>query len=273
MPLFGGFSIASYPEVSQASTGGPSFPEYANVNESPTQTLPNSPLRLGQYLGDKFGNIFQMVRARTALAVGKVVKLAANVAGTAITADATGDGLHVIKTDLAGLTKNSEVGNLFLIAGQIPRVIKANTATAAGVAYITVSDKNFGLGISQYDGDAYASVIANATVVHVARLYSVGEAGVGDTPFGVALGTVTDGNVTLVQVAGVGSVSSVGTTDALTQGGIVVTAATGDVKGTLAVATAASAIAEAKSIVGVARFPHAGAAALVAVQLLMFGRQ
>ena len=132
---------------------------------------------------------------------------------------------------------------------------------------LSLSDIFFGVG--KNDGDALAAIPTTGDPVALLRPYAVDVAGLASAPLGVALGTVTSGNRTLIQTAGIAQVLAVGSTDAVVDGLIVVCTATGNVKGSLTTASAASAIADASSIVGYARQAYVSATAkLIAVSLI-----
>lgn len=258
--------IGSFPEYSGQSTGGVTYPPFSNViNDAPNQVVPNSPAQLGDVLVDKFGANYVYVRAVAALAAGQVVKYALNLTGT-VTAAGSTTGL--VNSNITTTVREDAVGSFLTCPGttSFTRLIKGQAAVGANTAF-TVAKTDIFFGVGKIDGDALAAIPTNGDVLHVIRYFSVDVAGIGDTAVGVALGTVTAGNRTLVQVNGLAQVLAVGSTDALTDNGIVVTAAAGVVKGTLGTATAASAILEAKSIVGIAKMAYAGASKAVPVLL------
>lgn len=258
--------IGSFPEYSGQSIGGPRYPVFSTVvNDTPGQTNPNNNAQLGDILVDKFGGAYAYVRTVAGLTVGQAVKYAANLTGT-VTAAGSTTGL--VNSNITTTIREDGVGSFLSCPGTtaFTKLIIGQSAVGANTGF-TVAKTDIFFGIGKTDGDALAAVPTNGDVLHVVRPYAVDVAGAGDTPCGVALGTVTSGNRTLVQVSGLAQVSAIGSTDALTDNGIAVTAASGKVKGTLGTATAASAIQEAKSIVGIAKMAYAGASQLIPVFL------
>lgn len=256
--------IAAYPEYIQEGSGGGSYDNFPSINEPISQKSPNAPLRLGQVIFDRDGKGYIYARATAALVKGDVCAMSANITGTVQTADATGNNIQVIKTDFAGLTLNGEKGNWILFAAgglaTVWRRIKRNTATSGGVSYVTISEKNTLAGLRGYDPDAPAAAIAGTTAIQLYRPNHVAVCGAGGYPVGISRGAVDSGNCTLLAMHGLHLVKAVGTTDALTDNGPVVTAASGNVKGP---AGAGMSGLEAFTAVGVAKFAHNGASALV----------
>jgi hypothetical protein len=253
--------VAAYPEYAQESTGGARFPVYPVINEATSAhsltSTGHGPLRLGQPVIDRYGFRFMYCRAQAGLVVGQVVTLAANpTEGAVQTADSTADNIHVIKTNLASLVANAEVGN-FIHFGNTTgsvgdlKLILANTATVSSVAYITISKINEFMGRGdQYDGNAPAAAYATSgSEVSLIRPYQVGVAGANALAFGVAMGTVTSGNNTLVQTVGLASAKGKAA-DAFTDNGRVYTAATGEVSITAG---------DEEALVGLSKSAYAGA--------------
>lgn len=261
---------SSYPDYAAASIGGVSFPTFALQNLAAYAQTPNENSQLGDVVIDKYGCRFQFVRCVAALTVGQVVKGATNLTGT-VTAAGSTTGL--VNSNITTTIDESAVGSFLSSPGTtaFTRVIKKQVAIGTNTGfYVSLSDPFIGIG--QKDGDVLAAIPTDTDVLHVVRPFAVDVAGVAATPVGVAMGTVTSGNRTLVQIEGLALVSAIGSTDAITDNGIVVTAAAGQVKGTLGTATAASAIAEAKSIVGIGKMAYSGASVLVPVYLALAER-
>jgi hypothetical protein len=230
---------AAYPIVANEVATLSVFPAYAVVNDKPSAyTTPGdgiAPLVLGQHVVDKYGHSYIYVRAGAALAIGQVVTLLDNPAEGAVqAADTVADNIHIVKVSAAGLTANSEVGNFIQFnnsTGSIGdlKLIKANTATVGGNAYITISVLNHFQGRPVYDGDAPAAAYLAATSeVSIIRPWNVDVAGDNEAPYGIAMGTVTSGNNTLVQIEGLAHVLGAAGTS-FTDGAPVYTAAAGEV--------------------------------------------
>jgi hypothetical protein len=262
-----------YPFVPQDAGGlGPSHPYFAAIDEAVTQKMPNYPFKLGQILGDRYGNVYMYMHAAAAIAQGVVVKMRANpTAGTVAATDTVADNKAIVKADFASITAGREVGNwLFFRTLLKLKLIKGNTATASTYVYFTISKKSLALGrpgtsASFYDGD-YESTVTTADTVDLIRPYNVDVCGAAGVPFGVAPQAISSGQRGLIQIAGVALVLSIGSTDALVDNAIVVTAASGKVKGPLGAGITGT---EATAVVGIAKSAYAGASALCPVQLTL----
>lgn len=265
----------SYPQFAVESQGGPRFPSFPVINDPPAGPFAGataagsftgySPLVLGQPTLDKDGNHFIYVRATAALAVGQVVSLAANpAAGVVAATDTVADNIHVIATTVTAATgKNSEVGNFLALqnsTGSLTflKYIKGNTGGAN--AYFTISEKTIFIGLggataatARYDGDALpAAFTQSGSTVQLIRPYHVKVGAATETAYGVAMGTVTSGNNTIVQTTGLASVLGVaGTT--FTDNALVY----------LKTAGAVSVTAGTDTIVGQSKTTYAGANAIV----------
>lgn len=267
MARFQSTMIGSFPEFAGDSVGGPSYPCYPVINDAPLQQTPNAPAQIGDILVDRYGFQYAYVRAVAALAQGQVCKYAGALAGTVSAATTSA----VINTNITTTLNESILLSFLACSGNTGtpfiKIIKGQTAIGTNTQF-TISKLSvlFGLGGAR-DGDNLSFTPTTGDAVAVVRAYSVDVAGIADSPVGVALGTVTAGNRTLIQVSGLAQVLAVGSTDALADNGPAVTAAAGVVKGTLGTATAASAVAESKSIVGTSKVVWAGASKLQAIFL------
>lgn len=263
---------SSYPASSNESTGGTSYPAINLVNDAPFQTNPNSIFQPGDVIVDKLGFQYVYVRANAGLAVGQCLRYAPNLTGTITSASST---VASITTNITTTIDESAVGSFLcsngLASGTGPvftKKIKKQTAIGANTNF-KISLKQIFFGINQFDGDVLAAspALVNGDVVHVIRAYSVDVAGVADPCYGIAMGTVTSGNFTFVQTTGLARVSVIGSTDAAVENRYLCTAASGNAKGVLGTPTAASDSTEVPSIVGFAKMPYTGAAALMPVAL------
>lgn len=161
------------------------------------------------------GNAFMFVKADAALALGQLVTMAAPTAGTLTIPGVPVSTAAAITTSLTASAVNVEVDNFIYVnpaAGYTTtqlRRIKANTA-AAGASNYTVSLTDFLRPNSPLDADIFDgfSAMANADAVCVIRPYHVIVNTATTVPIGVALGTVTSGNYTIIQVAGLAGVKS-----------------------------------------------------------------
>lgn len=255
--------VGAYPEYNQESTGGTAYPTFPTVNDPPFQSNPVHNAELGDFLIDKYGNQFVYVRSVAALAQGQVCTYAANLVGTV----SAGTTTAVINTNVTTTINEASVGSFLADGGAsgivFLKLIKAQTAIGANTQF-TISKLSIFLGTGKQDGDVLGSTPTTGDAAHVIRLFGVDVAGAVGVPVGVALGTVTSGNRTIIQVAGLAQVLSVGSTDALVDNRIVVTAAAGVVKSRL---TAGSTADDATSVVGVAKMAYAGASKLQPIML------
>jgi hypothetical protein len=262
----------SYPAFIQESIGGGSYDNYPAIDEALTQKNPNLPLRLGSVLQDRDGVLYTYLRATSAFTRGQVATYSANVTGTVSTADATGDNIHVIKTNITGITtKNQEIGNWLVFKAAdfatVRRRIKANTATSGGSTYFTISVKDVKFGRGGYDADAPAAAIAGTSVVHIFRPYHVAPCGLNGTGVGVANSAITSGNCGLFVVSGFCLILSDGSADAITDNGPMLTIAAGQVKG-----PGTFVVANMPAVIGVSKMSSNAAGALVPGVVSMLGR-
>lgn len=169
------------------------------------------------------GNAFMFIKAQEALTVGQLVGVAAPTTGTLTIPGVPVSTSAAITTNISNVAAgvNGEVGNWINVTPAAAfttlqmRRIKANTAAATG--NFTVAQKDFLRPNSPTDQDVFDnfSVFANADPVQIIRPYYGVVNTASTVPFGVALGTVTIGNYTIIQVAGLAAVSSVGNGTAL----------------------------------------------------------
>jgi hypothetical protein len=256
-----------FPETSNEAQGGTAYPVYPVINEPAFQTNPNSTEQLGDMTCDKYGNVFLYVRCVAGLTVGQIVKMAGVLAGT-VSASTT---VNNIFTNVTTTINESSVGSFLASTGtaggggvNFLKLIKGQVAIGVNTTFI-ISKKSVFIGINKQDGDTLAAIPTTGDPLAVVRPYAVDVAGAAESPAGIALGTVTSGNRTLVQVGGLAFVSCVGNTDALVDNKLVTTAAAGNGKGPLA---AGLAIIEVPAAIGIAREAYVSATAkLCAVQL------
>lgn len=210
------------------------FPYY-----DPSQINDATPrMETGQFWYDEStGNVFMYVKAAAALAIGQVVALQTPATDTVVAAGST---TSTVNLTTGGLTVNAERGNFVnfinIATSSViaTRLIKANAAGS-----VTVSLTTSLVGNNQPDLDVLPSVPANASAVSIIRPWQVIVNTASTVPIGVALGTVTSGNFTIIQVAGLGQVLGVGSTTALVAGAPGVGGAAGVITGTPAQAGAA----------------------------------
>lgn len=226
-------------------SGGTSYPWYptTKLNTSTPQAALGAmwELQSDDLIGG--GNAFMVVRAGENLAQGDVVGYELPAASTVT---ASGSDTQTIVTGGGSLTVNAEVGNWLHIrnttssgGGPVLRKILSNTATT-----ITISGKDPNSPSGAADVDKLTLAATNGDMTNIIRPWRVKKitatGGAGPwTPVGVVLGTVTAGNYTIIQVAGMGFANVLGqTTAAAAIGRLLICSATaGTLTGANATAT------------------------------------
>lgn len=216
-------------QTTSAQNDGPLFPWY-NSSDINVASLP-----AGVQLGEIFwikgsprsggGNAFQWVKATAGLTQGQLVAPAAPGTDTALTGSTTA----VLLLTTGNLTVNAEVDNFVWVDGTSTkelRRIKANTASS-----ITVAFTDPYVASKPLDPDVFTTAPSNTNPVSIIRPFNVKVCTATLHPVGVALGTVTSGYYTIVQVAGLGLVSATGSGTALVEGVPAIPSAAGVVIG------------------------------------------
>lgn len=241
--------------TTSAQNDGPLIPWY-NAAAIDVASLP-----AGVQLGETFwvkgsprsgaGNAFMWVKATAGLTVGQLVAWAAPGTDTALTGSTT----SVLNLTTGNLTVNAEVDNFVFVdaTNKDLRRIKANTASTITVAltdpYVASNPK---------DADVFTAAPANTNPVVIIRPWNVRVCTAALQPVGVALGTVTSGNYTVVQLAGVALVSAIGNGTALVSGVPAIPANSGQILGG---GTTANLYAAGSAIVP--QYAYAGAGQLI----------
>jgi hypothetical protein len=221
---------------------GPGIPWYDStiVNMSNLANKPNGCSLGDLWFDDISGNWFQLVKAAAGLTIGQLVAGATPGTDTVVNAGST---VQVVNINTGNLTVNAEVGNyVYFVDPGALRLIKANTA-----ASITVSLTDSLIGNNQADPDVLASVPGNGTALCIIRPYQVIVGTATILPVGVALGTVTSGNYTVIQKAGLAQVITVGSVTPTVVNQPAVPGASGTVVGSAA--AAANLFAQGVSII------------------------
>jgi len=167
---------------------------------------------LGGGAGASGGNAFMFVKADEALTLGQVVAPATpqdttahNPAGESTTAYVT---THY---DTSLLAANAEVDNWVWVTATgatLPQLRRIKANTAATLSRFTVSRPDPLRPNSPNDQDVFDTAATDNDVVKIIRPYHVILATSATPMIGVALGAVTSGNYTIVQVAGLACVSA-----------------------------------------------------------------
>jgi len=196
---------------------------------------------IGAFLGDTWtlggrasalgGNTFMFVKSNATLGLGQLVTARAPTfqvddAGGANSTVITGAGsassptttTAVVTTNMTISTwavppgVNGEVDNWLWVnsvagnAAAIPQLrrIKANSSSAT--AFFTVAQADYMRPNSAVDKDVFDYTPLNAELCSIIRPYHVIQCTEALAPVGVALGTVTAGNYTIIQIAGLANV-------------------------------------------------------------------
>lgn len=159
------------------------------------------------------GNAFMLVRAQAALTIGQLVAMDAPQTGTYTTAGSTAAISKTNITEAQGV--NGDVGNYLsgIFTGQsVPQIRKIKANTNGANALFTISLPDYLRPSLPADQDGWTTTPTNGDQVCVIRPWNVRVCTAVLQPVGVALGTVTSGSYTIIQVAGLAGVSAVGNT-------------------------------------------------------------
>jgi len=255
----------------QAAQGGPGtapeFPWLASpFLDMTSTTFPTIAAAAGLSLGDTWwvngvqgagqGNCFMLVKAQAALTVGQLVTMDAPQSGTFTAAGSTVSKIITNITEAQGV--NGDIDNWLgvLATGQtVPQLrrIKANTNGAA--AAFTISLPDFLRPNSPNDTETFVTQPTNGDALTVIRPYNVKVCTATTSPIGVALGTVTSGSFTVIQVAGLAGVSATATVAIAAMSSLVTPAAAGVLNGFAGTATALVGTAASSEMLGASIIP------------------
>jgi hypothetical protein len=192
----------------------PVWPWYdaAQINDIPT-SIPR--IQPGSAWWDvDNGNAFAYVQAKVALTLGQLVykdlptidTIAAPVVGT-------NDNISTLGLVSGGLTPHAEIGNWVNIENAYAtpatsiRKIKDNAA-----AVLTISMRDQNSAVNQQDIDVLPAALTTGTNIQIIRPWLVNLCTASKVPCGVALGAVTAGYYTIIQIAGLAMVKALGST-------------------------------------------------------------
>ena len=237
------------------ANGGPVWPwfdsTYINSATIPPYLSLGAKFNLKGKNHDGGGNSFMCVRASEGLTVGQLVSPVVPTV-TDIVASTVTNLNTTTQLIVTGMTTTaSEVGNFLFIAnsadatlGFVIREIleqRKNDGTTPGFTGVNtafvISNVDWTVASKPKDADALVTAPVNPNPVKLYRPYNVGVNIATTTPCGVALGTVTSGYYTIIQVAGLALISSVGNGTALAAGVLAIGAAAGVAIGSTAGAT------------------------------------
>jgi hypothetical protein len=202
---------------------------------------------LGGGAGAAGGNAFMFVKATAGLTLGQLVAQAATTTGTA-TVPGAGTAASPLTTT-ASVTTNINNAATVAVNGDVDNWIWVN-ATGATLPQLRRIKYNSSSTTSFYkvalpdplrpnspnDTDVFDTLATNGDAVSIIRPYNVRVCTATLVPLGVALGTVTSGNYTIVQVAGLACILAKGDGTALVVGQPAVPGAAGVVSGSAAAA-------------------------------------
>jgi len=220
-------------EATNRNKQGPLIPWYDTqyLNSATPQYQP------GEYWCDEYtGNWFQYVKADAALAQGQIVTRVPSILTGTYTA--AGSTTSVINTNIT--TTVSEVGNFIYFTdttgGGGTAALRQIKAHAIGVnTAFTVALQDLSVPGKPRDPDVLAALpTTNGSPVDIIRPHSVIVCTASLVPAGIALGTVTILNYTIIQVAGLGLALGVGTGTTTTVGVPAVPSAAGVLIGSAA---------------------------------------
>jgi len=210
------------------------------------------------------GNTFMFVYTKEALVLGNLVAARPPTAevddnGGAAATVVTGAGTAVSPTTTTAIVTtnidntsfpvpvgvNGDVDNWLWVnsvAGNVAGVpqlrrIKANSSSAS--SFYTVSQRDYSRPNSALDADVFDYTPLNAELCSIIRPYHVIVSTATTTPIGVALGTVTAGRYTIIQIGGLASIlaDANGLNEALVEGQPAWTIAAGAIRGANGVAS------------------------------------
>jgi len=182
------------------------------------------------------GNTFMLVKAQAALTIGQVVSLDTPTTGTVTAAGSTTARVITNINNAATVPVNGDVDNWIWVTATgatLPQLrrIKANTSSAT--AAYTVALPDYSRPNSATDADVFDLTLTNGNAVSIIRPYHVIVCTASLAPVGIALGTVTQYNYTIIQIGGLANVlvDADGVNEGLVVGEPAWTAAAGAIKG------------------------------------------
>lgn len=193
------------------------------------------------------GNAFMFVKATVGLTLGQLVAAALPTTGTA-TVPGAGTAASPLTTtasittninNAATGTVNGEVDNWIFVqatGATLPQLRRIKASSVSTTSFYKVALPDTMRPNSPTDQDVFDTLATNADALCIIRPYNVIVCTATTVPLGVALGTVTAGNYTIVQVAGLATVSVVGNVNATVVNQPAIPQAGGSIKGSAAAA-------------------------------------
>ena len=202
---------------------------------------------LGGGAGAGGGNAFMFVKATAGLTIGQLVAASATTTGTA-TVPGAGTAASPLTTtasvttninNAATVAVNGDVDNWIWVnatGATLPQLRRIKYNSSSTTSYYKVALPDPLRPNSPTDQDVFDTLATNGDAVSIIRPYNVLVCTASLTPLGVALGTVTSGNYTIIQVAGLACVTAVGNANALVVNQPAIPTAGGAIKGSAAAA-------------------------------------
>ena len=157
------------------------------------------------------GNAFMFVKANAGLTIGQLVAMDAPQTGTYTAAGSTASTTITNITEAQGV--NGDVNNYLsgIFTGQaVPQIRRIKGNTNGANAQFKISLPDYLRPNLPNDLDVWTTTPTNGDQLCVIRPFNVRVCTASLQPIGVALGTVTSGSYTIIQVAGLAGVSAVG---------------------------------------------------------------
>lgn len=241
------------PGVSKAITWYVNTP-YLDMSASVyTSVQAATGLSLGDiwWLGDgaaaSGGNAFMFVKATAALSLGQLVAAADPTTGTA-TVPGAGTAASPLTTtasittninNAATGTVNGEVDNWIFVqatGATLPQLRRIKYSSVSTTSFYKVALPDTMRPNSPTDQDVFDTLATNDDALCIIRPYNVKVCTASTVPLGVALGSVTSGNYTIIQVAGLAAIQTVGNANATVVNQPAIPSAAGVIKGSAAAA-------------------------------------
>lgn len=156
------------------------------------------------------GNAFMFVKSDHALVLGDVVTVAVPEDTTAHNpASQCTTSVCTTHFDTSTAAVNGEVNNWIWVeatGATLPQLRRIKANTAATLSAYTVAQRDYLRPNSPLDADIFDTVATDNDVVKIIRPYVVTHATATSVAVGVALGTVTANQYTIIQIAGLAAV-------------------------------------------------------------------
>jgi hypothetical protein len=191
------------------------------------------------------GNAFLFAKATVGLTLGQLVSVALPTTGTA-TVPGAGTAASPLTTtasittninNAATVAVNGDVDNWIYVnatGATLPQLRRIKYNSSSATSFYKVSLLDYLRPTTPNDADVFDTLATNADPLCIIRPWNLIVNTATTVPVGVALGTVTAGNYTVIQVAGMAAVQGVGNGTALVANVPAVGGAAGVILGTAA---------------------------------------